>query len=385
MRKVAIILMKGFDGCGVSRFAIEMQKELRRTNNVCDVFSLNKKYERTKAHNDKDVIFYKKFSELDFSQYDTVILNSYPKKFDDETYEAFKNIKATKVGMMHEIIKMNYGRIDQLWKWIDACDIISSFSDTMDFTQDLKKRIPNKKYFSYRMFMSEEEMNKLYNDSLTKTKIPRLVYFGRWTTMKDPRRLFAIKQIAPELEEMFIGLELSTGCAFDIKMHSLCQPMLKKSFIDSLNDFKFEDHNPNLVQMYPPINRDVAFEFLSLSMFGASFYRLKEKLYHNLGNRMEYTQIELSCLCLPIFDISWALNTFDRESGVSYNDIGNMGIISDPNNLENTVKEIRFLIDNPEEYKKRRENAFNFVKKNYCATENIPFFFDNVDKLMSNN
>lgn len=381
MRKVAVILMKGFDGCGVSRFAIEMQKELRRTGHVCDIYSASKKYERTKAHNDKDVIFYKNFTDVDFSGYDTVVLNSYPKEFNENDYEAYKSIKAVKVGMMHEILKMNYNRIPRIWDWIDASDIISSFSDEMDFTQELKKRLPNKKYFSYKMFMSEEDMDRLYNNSIKEIKAPRLVYFGRWTTMKDPRRLFAIKKLAPQLEEMFIGLEMSTGCAFDIKMNELCQPITGKSFITSMDDFQFEKHDNSLVQMYPPINRDVAFDFLSKSMFGASFYKMKEKLYHNLGNRMEYTQIELSCLCLPVFDISWALNTFDKDTKKSYYEMGHMGIISDVNELQKTVDEINYLIQNPEIYKQRREKAFDFVKRNYCATENIPFFFENVDNL----
>ena len=97
MRKVAVVLMKGFDGCGVSRFAIEMQKELRRTGHVCDIYSASKKYERTKAHNDKDVVFYKNFTDVDFSGYDVVVLNSYPKEFNEQDYEAYKSIKAINI------------------------------------------------------------------------------------------------------------------------------------------------------------------------------------------------------------------------------------------------------------------------------------------------
>ena len=61
--------------------------------------------------------------------------------------------------------------------------------------------------------------------------------------------------------------------------------------------------------------------------------------------------------------------------------LGGMGIISNVEELQKTVDEINYLIANPEIYKQRREKAFDFVKRNYCATQNIPFFFENVDNL----
>ena len=78
---------------------------------------------------------------------------------------------------------------------------------------------------------------------------------------------------------------------------------------------------------------------------------------------------------------SWALNTFDKDTNKSYNELGGMGIISNVEELQKTVDEINYLIANPEIYKQRREKAFDFVKRNYCATQNIPFFFENVDNL----
>ena len=86
MIKVAIVLMKGFDGCGVSRFAIEHQKQLRENGDICDVYSYSlSRYIREASHKDKDIIKYENFTDLDFSSYDILILNSYEQEFKEES------------------------------------------------------------------------------------------------------------------------------------------------------------------------------------------------------------------------------------------------------------------------------------------------------------
>ena len=54
--------------------------------------------------------------------------------------------------MMHEILRQNIGRIDHVWDWIEASDVVSSFSLEMDFTHDLFEKYPDKNYFSF-MFL----------------------------------------------------------------------------------------------------------------------------------------------------------------------------------------------------------------------------------------
>ncbi len=126
--KVAIVLMKGFDGCGVSRFAIEHQKFLRKTGHICDVYSYSlNKYIRIKSHKDKDIIEYEDFTKIDFSNYDIFILNSYEKDFNIKDLEYYKSLPCIKVAMMHEILRQNISRISNIWDWLKASDIVSSF------------------------------------------------------------------------------------------------------------------------------------------------------------------------------------------------------------------------------------------------------------------
>lgn len=376
--KVAIVLMKGFDGCGVSRFAIEHQKFLRKTGHICDVYSYSlNNYIRVKSHNDKDIIEYEDFKSIDFSKYDVFILNSYEKDFKPEDLEYYKLLPCIKVAMMHEILRQNVSRISNVWDWLKASDVISSFSTEMDFVEDLSKKIENPNYLSFRMAMSDQDMDKLYNESLNEEKINSLVYYGRWTTMKNPSRLFDLKKLDSSLNLSMIGIERSIGAFYDIFKNPMCDAV-KLTFVDNAKQYYEAETDSTKVSVFPPINRDAAFEILSKSLYGCSFYRLKEAKANNLGNRMEYTQIEMSCVCLPIFDLDWGKRTYDVETGKTFYELGDNAIYSDINNLQETINEMNYLTNNPDEYKRRRANLFNLVKRNYGSDKNIPYFYNRI-------
>ena len=381
MNKVAIVLMKGFDGCGVSRFAIEHQKQLRAQGDICDIYSFNNCYVREKAHNDKDVIYYDAFTDVDFSKYDIFILNSYEKDFSEKDFNYYKSLPCIKVAMMHEITRANVSRIKHAWDWVLASDVVSSFSDTMDFTQDLKKNgFDMSKYFSFRMAMNEADMDYLYKKSLSYDKDHSLVYFGRWTSMKDPHRLFDYKALEPDMSFSMIGIERSIGAFYDIFKNDLCDAP-KMTFLENSSDYFNASVDSTKVGVFPPVNRDAALDILSKSMFGCSFYRLAKNKIHNLGNRMEFTQIEMSCVCLPVFDIEWGKNTFDIKTGKSFYELGNNAIYSDTNNLQASLNEMKTLMNNKDLYDERRNNMYKLVKQNYCSTENIKIFYDTILKI----
>ena len=383
--KVAIVLMKGFDGCGVSRFAIEHQKYLRSRGDVCDIYAFaDNTYVREKAHKDKDVIFYKNFREVDFSKYDIFVLNSYEKEFNEDDFEYYKSLPCIKVAMMHEITRSNVSRIKHVWDWVLSSDIVSSFSETMDFVNDLSQTGFNmNKYFSFRMSTNTDEMEQLFNDSLENERVPRLIYFGRWTSMKDPSRLYLYKKLDPSMSFSMIGIERSIGAFYDIFNNELCDDASKIGFLDSVEKFNDFDIDDSKVAVFPPIDRDVAMNILGHSTFGCSFYRLGKNKMNNIGNRMEFTQIEMSCVCLPVFDIDWGKNTFDVETGKSFYELGDNAIYSDKENLEASLNEMKALIEDKDEYNRRRSNLFELVKRNY-GSDNIDLFYKTVNNLYNN-
>lgn len=380
-KKVAILLMKGFDGCGVSRFAIEHQKELRKQGHICDVYSFNKKYSRTKAHDDKDVIWYDTVLELPLKEYDYILLNSYPKQIEEvrDQFEYLKQLKVPKIALMHELVRQNVSRIKGVWEWMEMADIVTSFSEEMDFTQDMLAKMPDKKYFSFKMGTSDDELDEMYEKTKNKEKDFRLVYFGRASGMKDPERLYLIKEHDKDIETVEIGIERSIGAVVPFFKNPLSQVMT--GFINTREDIKTDEHDKNYVQVYGPANRKVGLDFVGESAYGASFYKTKK--INNLGNRMEYTQIEMSCVTLPLFDIEWGKNVVDVETGKTFYEIGDNAIYSDRENIQGTIDEMKYLYENPEEYNRRRENIFKLVKRNFGSKVAVNSFYENVDKLLN--
>ena len=231
--------------------------------------------------------------------------------------------------------------------------------------------------------MNDKDMNELYQQSLLCNKSAELVYFGRWTSMKDPHRLFDYKELDPSMSFKMIGVERSIGAYYDIFKNPLCDPM-KLGFIDNIDQYYNANVDSTKVGVFPPINRDVALEILSRTLFGCSFYRLKENKINNLGNRMEFTQIEMSCVCLPVFDIEWGKNTYDMVTGKTFYELGNNAIYSDKNDLRSSLNEMKFLAQNTKEYNMRRENIYDLVKRNYGSTSNIKYFYETITNIGSN-
>jgi hypothetical protein len=404
--KVAIIFFKGIDGCGVTRFGFEHHNWLNANDHQCDIFSYEKGYIRAKAHGSLDDV--KWFVPSTFKDhisalngYDVVMVNSWPSKKEcsphdfDSYYEGLLKItKPIKVGMMHEIKGCNYNRIMQLPLWLTAVDQVISFDMGVDF---FKKAVDNwlpeiKPFCSgYTIPMDDKSMEKMFVSSVKKVpfedKATRMTYFGRWTTMKDPSRLLDIKDIvvndpkhANFLDVLMIGLDWSIGAKYDIVDHPYAKCFKGagyKQYIRSWDHLHFDRHDPKKGNVYAAIERELAFEVLAQSMFGASFYKLKEREKHNYGNRMEYTQMELCCLTVPVFDIHWGKNNYHND-GNSFFDHGEVAIWSDRQNLDGTIEKMKEISADKKMFNRYRKTAFLACRDCYASSRVIPSFYEKI-------
>ena len=199
-------------------------------------------------------------------------------------------------------------------------------------------------------------------------KEKKLLYIGRWTTMKDPRRVLDLgpglkeKGIASEL----IGIERSIGAKFDIFDHPNC--------IDRTG--KEEKYiSPNAcVPVYGTYIRNEGMETLSNCLFGCSFYRLPKEP-EAYGDRMEYAMIEIIATgCIPVFDEHWAKHNF-RKNGVSYYDTPFSGIYSNKEDLQGTIDTLYAVSLNEDLQKKYFETSYQIVKEEFDANIVLPEMF----------
>ena len=380
-KKFALIFGQSIEGCGVTRTGSEMWYWCKKNNIDFTIYSYDERiYNRRNAHEmDFKSFTMENIEETlnELNQYDVVMFNSYPSnKFSKESIMSFyndlvKKITTIKVGFMHELNKTNIDKVPYLIGIMNEMDLIYNFGEETWFSQTISKVLPSKKVGErvkkFTMWFNFDQLEKYRNKPLYE-KEKKLLYIGRWTTMKDPRRVL---DLGPGLKEKgivaeLIGIERSIGAKFDIFEHPNC--------IDRTG--KEEKYiSPNAcVPVYGTYIRNEGMETLSNSLFGCSFYRLPKEP-EAYGDRMEYTMIEIIATgCIPVFDEHWAKHNF-RKNGISYYDTPFSGIYSNKEDLESTIDTLYAVSLDEDLQKKYFETSYQIVKEEFDANVVLPEMF----------
>ena len=391
--KIAMIFGKGLDGCGVQRGAVEIATWAQRNNVQFHVYSMKgRSFARAKGHSMPIEPVDFKHTEIPSlveklnSEYDIVILNSYPSsKHDPAAIIAFyenlvkKIDKPVLVGMMHEIKKANIDAIPMILPILNYCDIVYNFSEKTFFSNEFSSYFPSKNLGErtkrFKMWIDLTELKKNYRDVYSlKDKDRKLMYVGRWTSMKDPRRVLDLYPIMQQKDPSFRlalhGIERSIGAKFDIIDHP-----------NSVYDLNFKEYDWSVdgVPTFGPYNYADGMELISTSLFACSFYRLPKEP-HNYGDRMEYTQIEIiGCGTIPVFDKHYGEHNFD-SNGDRYIDNDYLAVWSSRDDLGETADKLISIANSPSEQKLYRDSSFNFIDREFNADNVLPEMFDYILK-----
>ena len=397
--KIAMIFGKGLDGCGVQRGAVEIATWAQRNDVQFDIYSMKgRAFARAKGHSmPTDPIEFKHTDIPEITNklnnnYDIVILNSYPSsKHSQEAIMMFyeglvkKIEKPVLVGMMHEIKKANIDAIPMIIPMLNYCDLVYNFSEKTFFSKQLTSYLPSKslgeRMKRLKMWLDLREIESNYRNKYSlENKDKKLTYVGRWTSMKDPRRLLdlhpIIKEIDPNFHLALHGIERSIGAKYDIIDHP------NSNYI-----FKFDgtyDWTQPGVPTYGPYVHAEGMKIISESLFGASFYRLPKEP-HNYGDRMEYTQIEIiGCGTIPVFDKHYGEHNID-SNGNRYIDNDYLAVWSCRDDLEGTAEELVRIANDTSEQKRYRDSSFEFINREFNADNVLPEMFDYILKIGKDN
>ncbi len=386
-----MVLGKGLDGCGVQRGAIEMMLWAKRHGHKYDIFYVDERgFARGYKHGKLD---FKRMKVPDFrthadnidKNYDVVVLNSYPSAKHTHAcvhgfyHDFVKRInRPVIVGMMHEITKQMIDRIPMLFLILNRCDVVRCFSEKTWFANEFKKYFPRKRVERFRIWTSLPELDALRLKHADRPRLKRLLYMGRWTTMKDPRRCLELapilERLDPEFDVRLIGIEKSVGAKFDVIVHPRCE-YYKYPTPDKLA----LTPQPGKSLAYGPYAYDVGLDQMTQSMFGASFYQLP-KSPENYGDRMEYTQIEMiSVGSIPVFDKNFGENNYTPD-GKRFIDEWALAVWSDKYDLEWTAAVLHSLSLDPAMQKQYRDSSYEFVRQNFNADVILPDFFESALK-----
>ena len=393
MTKIAMMFGKGLDGCGVQRGGVEFQNWAEKNGIQFDIYSLvERTFARAKGHSMSKAPIEFKIDDIEniaakMEEYDIVILNSYPShKHKHSTIISFydnfvcKIKKPILVGMMHEIRQPNIDCYPLIIPTLNRCDIVYNFSETTWFSKSFSKIMPSKiigertKRFS--LWMDIDDLVKRYKEKspiLERNK--RLIFVGRWTTMKDPKRILDLEPLIHARDKDFdvgiFGIEKSIGAKYDI----IDQPNAEYLGMPKPNPEFFNDR----VAVYGPYVRDYGMQQISDSLFAASFYYLP-KDPENYGDRMEYSQIEIiSCGAIPVFDKHFGQNNKD-STGTRYVDNDYLAIWSDKSNLEETTDQLMEVSSSDILKKKYSESSIDFVSREFASDKILPKMIEDILK-----
>lgn len=410
--KIAMVFGKGFDGCGVQRSGVEFQNWAIRVGMQFDVFELvERSFARASGHPFSGTVVRFKPSEMKtvakrLTEYDVVILQSIPSfKHLASTsisfyYDLVRSLSASQaivVSVMNEIIQPN---IDCFPLWLpilNESDLIYVFSEKVWFAQNITKILPSKvvgdRVRRFKIWTDVDGLKEKYFDSVKLAdKAKRLTYVGRWSTMKDPRRVLDLAdhlfEIDPKFQCLIHGIEKSIGAKADIVGGPIASykggpPPEDWGHHNTVYSLKFDgdyDFNPPKVPVFGPYTHSNGMRYIAESLFCASFFRLP-KQPENYGDRMENTQIEMiACGSIPVFDSHYGAHNMS-SSGVTYDSIDHLAIWSDKSDLRATAEKLVDIADNTSEQDKYRESGLAFIKSEFNSNINLPTMLDDIVRI----
>lgn len=373
--KVAILLGRGIEGCGVTRFALEQERWFQKQKSIsCKVFaSDDKKWGRRDAQQHNIITFendrVKGLSKILDEEYDVVYYHSLAGRSNTEEYRELwyeymvKGItKPLKIAFQHDHKLGSLTRNHKVWETMQYMDACFTHSLGSPFCKKLSEKGIRTPVSVFSVGFDFDSL--LHFRKPVDKQLKRVTYFGRFAGFKDPERIVDMQPILEQYRfySELRGIERSIGSL----------PLFYGDVKDRENTYKKNIYevtkknpepyikSPALTYIYGPYNRIEGLAELSESMFGADFFNLDADSH---SNNMEYSMAEIIAVgCIPLFDVNWAKNT-RHVNGLLMNDLKEFAIFSDRNDFKKTVEEMEELADNNYLRSKFRKNSFELAKE----------------------
>jgi len=375
--KTAIILGRGIEGCGVTRYALEEQKWYHNNGIQCDIYAgSDKKWGRKDAQENNIIEFgndeIKSLAKKLDKEYDIVYYQSLPaKKGHSEEYQnLFYDYlvcdvqRPIKLSHQNDHKAQSLSRNSKIWETMAQMDASFTHSLTSPFAQKMKEFNPKVPLIKMGLGFDFNSLRNYWKPAQTQKK--RISYFGRFAGFKDPQRIIDMHEhlYAADIIGEMRGIERSIG-SLDLFYSDLSDRV--NSYRNNIYEVKKDEQviqDSSRVWIYGPYQRLEGIEELSTSMFGADFYNLEAHAY---GDNMEFAMCEIiGSGSIPVFDSHWAQNC--KHNGVNFSEIKDFAVYSDRNDLKDTVNQMEELANDHHKRNARRERCFEIAKL-HCDNE----------------
>ena len=386
MKRIGLILGRGIEGAGVTRYSLELNNWLNKNGYNSKIFSLTDKlWMRRKGQERKSKIIeidnneIKDMSRLINNNFDFVFYVSIPsKKNSYKCIQDFYNylVKGItipkKIGMQHDHKKQSLNRNANLYEIFSEMDFIVSHSKDNVFYEDFIQLNGDKVLDKFIQLERGVDLNLFENkfrNNDYKNRRRGIIYLGRFATFKDPYRLIKFhneflhnKKIFTEL----IGIERSLASLY--KIYKFEDSKTDRHMIEIYDSsmpqkdyfVKREKQKQTVLPyVYRYYNREEILKQITNNLFGCSFYDIPEMIKFSALD-IEYTQIEMIASGLiPLFDFNWAV-----RNNIEMNEKIGIFLKKDLSNAEECLEEIERIFKINKLRKEYLNNSYELIKQN---------------------
>ena len=366
--RLAIILGRGVEGCGVTKYTVEMSKYLDTNNYEHRIFaSLDKKWGRRNAH-ELNHLTEIKFAEGcdDMINYcnscDAVIINSLPaKSHSDEmvfNYVDFLySLEVPIILIQHDHNVHSIIRNAALEESVKAADIIFCHALNNDFS----KKIASYREAPLHTFQPGLDFDSLrakYWKPVEEVRTNIHLWTGRNTSWKGYRLMLDFH------ENSLVHIDASAILCGIEKSISFAGWKNEYDFVDAIKQTVTDDidfNNSDLPIITGPYNNHDVLEFMSTSGYGYQLSKLKPKYIHK---SIEYTHAEIAAIgVIPVFRKSYGDLCLHRTQDIPLTQCKDSGTIwLDHDNMLECLELIEKINADSSLREDYREKAFEFYK-----------------------
>lgn len=386
--KIAIVMGRGIEGCGVTKFTVEQTKWLDKNGYDYTVFSSkDKSWTRKNAHDVSHVVQLKfaKKEEMDkmivgCNEADVVVINSLPSLSHPEAaVDQFKRFlrEVTKpiVLVQHDHSSLSIKRNSAIDESIQRANVLFGHSDRNDFARLVESSTggggladffsdenTSKKILNFQPGMDFDSVRDKYWKPIDDTDAVMNKWVGRTTSWKGYVQMFKFHNefLRPNgFITTFEGIEKSPAY-LGFRELSEFHGMIDKD----ISTIKLELDQPAYV--FGPFINDQMLERMSKVAFGYQLSLLDERF---IQRSIEYTHCEVACTgVVPVFRKAYGERCTHRKLGDKLINCPNNGTIwLDDSDMQPAFDLLYKLSKDPVMRDEYREQAFEFYKAHQDA------------------
>lgn len=387
--KIAIVMGRGIEGCGVTQCVIQMQNVTG-----ADVFStLDKKWPRRKGMDFSATEFmmgkeWEKYANI-INQYDLCVIysvpsTSHPQDCQDNFVKFLKAIKIRKAFINVDHKAASISRNANLKEVCESVDVMMTHSLENPFCKAMEKHCVKTPLVKMGLGFDYDSHRAKYWKDVKDQRSNVTRWIGRTTGWKGPDLMIDFHEHSL-MNSGFItileGLEASISYTSILyrdkdltdrrKVMNFFRPEKEHGettkFDDSLHGSEIAGVGAYL---YPPYTNHDGMERLSTSAFGSDLYHLDAHMY---GNNIENCHAEIvACGTIPIFHKHFCDNVIHKVQGKPISKCVNTGTLALDYQSFAEVSETMVKLKNDAGMRSEwREMAFEFWKQHSDAKDVI--------------